>query len=174
MNYMKMVDQMKIVLMRPLVLQFTCLFFFLLILWKIYQGITFFNEINQEITNRENIIKLNSQNKDNKIVTSNASHVIFGDYVPKNLDAASVRPSTLNFVVVGVLLAGNEKESQVILQKPSGEEFFFNVGDTLPGGGVIKRITSKGVLVFREGALERLSLPSEELHFEPPPKQMVN
>ena len=48
----------------------------------------------------------------------------------------------------------------------------FRVGDTIPGDAVIKRIMPDGVLLMREGVMESLSLPKNELIFEPPPKPM--
>lgn len=93
---------------------------------------------------------------------------LFGDYVPDHLDAAGVRQSMLNLKVVGVLFDEIEKDSQVLLQKPDGQEQFFRIGDTLSDGAVIKRITTEGVLVLHAGELERLSLPKEDLHFRDP------
>lgn len=168
MNYTKLVDAIKSIVARPLVLQIVCAIFVFLIIWQIFYGAVFFRNLNHVVSVHE------SRNAEDKAVQNNnqtslkESHILFGYYVPKNLDAGGVRQSQLNLTVVGVILATDEKDSEVILQKPNGEEHFYHVGDKLPGGGVIKRITPKGVLVAREGALERLTLPQEEIRFEAP------
>ena len=172
MNYMILLDRTKSIVIRPLVLKFVCAGFLLLIIWEVVYGFVFFRNLNQVIQPHVN----NSQNKTaivkQDLKSSRQNYRYFGDYVPKNIDAGGVRQSQLNLIVVGVISATDEKDSLVILQKPNGDELFFHVGDELPGGGVVKRITSKGVLVARDGELERLSLPQEELNFEAPAKPL--
>lgn len=92
---------------------------------------------------------------------------LFGDYVPNNLN--EIRKSRLDIKVVGILLATREEESTVILQTAGGHEQAYQVGNSIPGGGMIKRITNEGVLIRRDGALESLSLPKNELIFERTP-----
>lgn len=94
---------------------------------------------------------------------------LFGVYKPNGTGDGGVRRSMLNMTVVGVLFAGEEKDSQVILSAQGGEEKTYKIGDTLPGNVKIKGITADGVLLEREGHLESLSLPKSELHFEPAP-----
>lgn len=167
MNYIRLVDEIKSIVARPWVLQIICAIFVFFIVWEIFYGLVFFRELNHVVSVHEN------RNAEDKAMPNNQTplrenHILFGYYVPKNLDAGGVRQSQLNLKVVGVILATDEKNSEVILQKQNGEEHFYHVGDKLPGGGVIKRITSKGLLVAREGALERLTLPQEEIRFEAP------
>lgn len=90
---------------------------------------------------------------------------LFGVYVPDNLN--SVRKSMLDVTIVGILFADNISDSQVIIRASGGEEKNYKLGDTIPGDAVIKRIMAKGVLVERQGTLERLSLPKNDLIFEP-------
>lgn len=97
---------------------------------------------------------------------------LFGEFVPSNLHDFTVRPSRSNLKVVGIMFAQREADSQVIISAANGRALLFQVGDTLPGGGVIKRITVQGVLMSRDGVLERLSLPENKLRFEPPPKPL--
>ncbi len=97
----------------------------------------------------------------------------FGEHVPDNLHDANVKQSMLDLHVVGILFAKNEQNSQVIIRAAGGREQIYGVGDSLPGGVVIKRITPEGVLVGQNGSLESLSFPKNELIFEPPVKPLI-
>lgn len=97
---------------------------------------------------------------------------LFGDYVP-NLADGDIKQSMLDFQVVGILYAPSEKDSQVIIRPGGGEDKYYFVGDTLPGGAIIKRISAKAVVVLHKGALESLSLPKNELIFDPPAKPLT-
>ena len=101
------------------------------------------------------------------------STALFGEYMPVNLNDATVRQSTLDAEVAGILYAKSATLSQVILRFSDGVEQPFRVGDTLPGGAVVKRITPDGILVWHDGALESLTLPKNNLTFEPPPRPMA-
>jgi general secretion pathway protein C len=98
---------------------------------------------------------------------------LFGDYVPANLSEADIKQSTLDVQVVGIMFAAKENESQVVLRVGGGKEDYYVVGDTLPGGAIIKRISSEGVVVLHNGALESLSLPKNELIFDVPAKPLI-
>lgn len=97
---------------------------------------------------------------------------LFGVYVTNDLSDTSVKKSMLNVTVMGILFADRAEDSQVIIRIASGEEKTFKVGDNIPGDAIIKRITADGVLVERQGVLESLSLPKNELTFEPAPKPL--
>ncbi|KTD72762.1 type II secretion system protein N [Legionella tucsonensis] len=95
---------------------------------------------------------------------------LFGVYVSNNL--SSIKKSMLNVTLVGILFANKIEDSQVIIRAANGEESTYKLGDTIPGGAVIKRIMAAGILVERNGALESLSLPKNELIFEPVAKPL--
>ncbi len=95
---------------------------------------------------------------------------LFGVYVSDNL--SSIKKSMLNVTLVGILFANKITDSQVIIRSANGEENTYKLGDTIPGGAVIKRIMASGILVERNGALESLSLPKNELTFEPVAKPL--
>ena len=97
---------------------------------------------------------------------------LFGVYVPNDLNVDSVKKSMLDVTLVGIVFAKNIEDSMVIIRSTSGEEKTYMVGDTIPGEAKIKRITAEGVLVERDGILESISLPKDELTFEPLPKPM--
>lgn len=92
---------------------------------------------------------------------------LFGVYMPTDLNDSNVKKSMLNVTLVGILLGDVNEESQVIIRSAGGEENTYKIGDKIPGGAVIKRIMAAGVLVERNGALESLSLPKNDLTFEP-------
>lgn len=150
---------------RPLVLQFISALFVLLIIWNLVSGIRFFSNLNHSAQMRIDASQHQDARVQEEVLQSALNQPLFGDYVPDNLDAAGIRQSMLNVKVVGVLFDTKEKESQVLLQKPDGQEQFYRIGDTLSDGSVIKRITTEGVLVLHAGELERLSLPKEALQF---------
>lgn len=97
---------------------------------------------------------------------------IFGVYVPNDLNVDTIKKSVLDVTLVGILLAKPLEDSQVIIKAANGEEKTYLLGDTIPGGAIIKRITAGSVLVERAGALESLSLPKDDLTFEPIPKPL--
>ncbi len=150
---------------RPLVLQLICAAFVVLIAWDWGDGIRLFSRLNDSVQSRIEASKKQETGAHESVLQSSINQSLFGEYVPNSLDAAGVRQSMLDLKVIGVLFALDEKDSQVLLQKPDGQEQFFRVGDTLSDGSMIKRITTEGVLLLRAGELERLSLPKEELQF---------
>lgn len=97
---------------------------------------------------------------------------IFGDYVPKALVDVDVKPSGLDLLLVGIVFSANHQESQAIISVPGGPTQNFSVGDSVPGGAKIKQITPDGVLLEHAGELESLSLPKNELTFEPLPEPL--
>lgn len=98
---------------------------------------------------------------------------LFGEYMPDNIHDGSIKASLLNVEVVGIVFSPKEKDSQVILRLSDNEERVYHVGEQLRDGVVIKRITPQGLLIEREGELERLSLPKDELTFEPVPPPLI-
>ena len=79
----------------------------------------------------------------------------------------------LNVNLVGVLLGNTMDESQVIIQSANGEEQTYKIDDMIPGDAVIKKIMANGVLVERNGTLESLSLPKNDLTFEAVAKPLI-
>ena len=96
----------------------------------------------------------------------------FGEYVPHAVGDTGVERSKLNASIIGILYSSDEKASQVLMIVQGHADTVFRVGDTIPGGAVIKRITPEGILLMRGGAMESLSLPKQELRFAPPPQPM--
>ncbi len=153
-------------LSRPIFAKMLCLSGAFLIILQLVSGIINMYElehyqIRAALSSRNNAI---NQALDPKNALSQS---LFGEYVPKSLNDVSIKKSMLNVQVVGILFANDENESQVMLKMTNGDERIFHVGDSLPGQAMIKRITADGVLVERNGVLESLSLPKNELIFAP-------
>lgn len=164
---MKSVELMLKHLCHPRVLQLLMGIFVLLILWNIVSSVRLFSTLDKEVQLKiEASTRADKHTKGAMAFQSTTNQSLFGDYVPRNIDAAGVRESLSNFKVVGVIFSEHEEDSKVLLQKQDGQEQFFSIGDTLSDGSIIKRITSEGVLLLRAGELERLSLPKEELRFQ--------
>lgn len=100
------------------------------------------------------------------------SSPLFGDYVPP-LAEANIKESTLNVEIVGIMYSLNAEESQVLIEEENSEHIY-TVGDTLPGGAVIKRIDENEIVVLYNGSLESLSLPKNNLIFNKPAKPLIN
>ena len=96
-----------------------------------------------------------------------------GVYVSNDLNGDNVKKSMLNVNLVGVLLGNTMDESQVIIQSANGEEQTYKIDDMIPGDAVIKKIMANGVLVERNGTLESLSLPKNDLTFEAVAKPLI-
>lgn len=93
---------------------------------------------------------------------------IFGDYIPDNLAEIEAKKSALHLKLVGIILSPDENQTEAIIQLQNHEEKVFRVGDTVPGGAVIKRINQDDLYMMRNGEVEYLYLPEKTLNFAPP------
>ena len=159
----------KELLSKPIVPQIICLFLFGLIIWQITAGM--FAIYQYKSRNGPAIVKKKSLKPQFTVSESMLNSPLFGEYIPESLN--EIQQSILNLQVVGIIFADNEQQSQVIIRLANEEEALFKVNDTLPGGAIIKKITKDGVLVLRNGMLESLSFPKNELTFEPPAKALI-
>lgn len=105
-------------------------------------------------------------------ITNSLDLDLFGKYIPKQLGDANIKPSLLDVHVIGVMFSENKKSSEVLLRFANGIERTFKNGDTIPGGAKIIHISSDGVIVNRDGTLERINLPVNKLKFDKPLKPM--
>ena len=122
------------------------------------------------------VLSDSNKNLPTKTKSDSADYILnsslFGVYVPNDLNEDNVKKSMLNVTLVGILLGDKTEESQVIIRSAGGEENTYKIGDKIPGGAIIKRIMAGGVLAERNGALESLSLPKNDLTFEPVAKPL--
>lgn len=140
-----------------------------LFVWELITAFQF-SEKKYALTPSANIVPAQANLRDDSPLFTRS---LFGAYVPTNLADADIKQSMLDAEVVGVMFATKEEESQVIIRAGGGGQKTYVIGDVLPGGAIIKRITEKGVVVLHKGALESLSLPKNELIFEAPAKPLI-
>lgn len=139
----------------------------------------FINEILNywQLTHVQVVIRpVSTQQVRNSVINSRSplfAGTLFGTYVPVNLGDADIKQSQLDVQLVGIMYSDKEKDSQVIIRSASGIEQYYMVGDTLPGGAIIKRITRQEIVVLHNGSLESLSLPKNELIFDVPAKPLI-
>lgn len=160
-------------LSKSLIAQMVCLCLTLVVLWQLYSGSVTLLALQKTTGTRDTQQIVGSTVSNQNMTHAGLTQYFFGEYIPKAIDDAGVKESMLNVKVVGVLFAIPESDSQVILKIETGREQTFGIGDTVPGGAVIKRITNQGVLVERKGAIESLTLPKNELIFEAQAKPLV-
>jgi general secretion pathway protein C len=116
-----------------------------------------------------------SNKKSQEIIDSRSAlftKPLFGVYTP-GLSDAEIKQSTLDLQIVGIMYSPDNQESQVIIRASGGSEQTYIIGDKLPGGAKIKRISKKGIVVLYNGSLESLSLPQNELLFDEPAKPLI-
>lgn len=167
-----MLVDIKIALSRPIVPQLLCVVLGLLLIGEIASGIySFFLLDKARPVAHDKFTEAQIKSK-LKLTKAGLSTPFYGDYVPKNLNDGDVKQSMLNLKVVGIMFDKREMASHVIIRTAGGLEQTFNQGDKLPGGAIIKRITPEGVLISRNGSLERLSLPKNALIFDAPAKPL--
>lgn len=167
-----MFADIKMVFLRPMVPQLLCLLLGLLLIWRVISGVYSLFSLDKAMLVSHHQLTEAKNNLQQRSNMKGKAQPIFGDYVPKTIDDAEVKQSMLDMKVVGIMFAKNSKNSHVIIQTSSGQEQTFRIGDSLPGGAVIKGITPDGMLVMRNGSLESLSLPKARLIFEPPPEPL--
>jgi general secretion pathway protein C len=146
------------------------IFFFSLLTLTEFISLFWISFTPQASSEEEHLVAPTQKNSFDSILSAS----LFGVYVANDLDGDNVKKSTLNISLVGILLESSPDESQVIIRSANGEEQNYKVDDKIPGGALIKRIMSGGILVEHEGNLERVSLPKNELIFEPLAKPLRN
>lgn len=82
---------------------------------------------------------------------------------PAPEDVADAPETRLDLTLRGVLATGERETARAIIQVGSGDEESFGIGATVTRGAVIREIRPDRVLLEREGRLETLRLPREEL-----------
>ena len=164
-----MLVDVKTVLSRPIVPQLICVLWIFLALEQIIHSVMSHSSLEQSLTRPH---RSSPQVEEAHASIHEIWHVpLFGDYVPQHI-GEDIKQSMLHLKVVGILFAHKEQMSHVLIQTADGHQRLFRVGDTLPGGAVLKRITSDAVLIRSHGELERLSFSKQSLPFEPPAKPL--
>ena len=161
-------------LLRPMTAQIVFLIMVLLLCFELLSGILSFFNIHAEL---KKMPSLDSQSKSKRTRQSTIQQTlnipIFGEYITEALNDLNVKPSGLDLTLVGIVFSPDTEKSMAIIAVPGSESQSFSTGDSLPGGVVIKQITPDGVVLKHDGELESLSLPKNDLIFEPMPKPLL-
>jgi general secretion pathway protein C len=70
----------------------------------------------------------------------------------------------LKLILRGVVSGGNGSMSGAIIADPSGKQSFYVLGADLPGGAILKEVHERNIVLLRNGQLETLQLPSDQLN----------
>ena len=83
---------------------------------------------------------------------------------PQQASKAVTIPETrLKLILRGVVSGSYDSLSGAIIADPSGKQSFYPLGADLPGGAVLKEVHQRHIVLMRNGSLETLRLPSDEL-----------
>lgn len=94
-----------------------------------------------------------------------ASWHLLGDYQTAQLNADTVPKTGLDLQLVGLMVANAKHDSQAIIAIPGEKESVYTVGDDIPGGAKIYKITADGVILHHDGKFESLRLARKPLQF---------
>lgn len=160
-------------LLRPSTAHLVFLLMAVLLTYQLLSGIVQYYRIHSDLKQKPiSSTKAPNKNTQQSSMQKNLSAPIFGEYIPKTLVDIDVKPSGLDLSIAGILFSSDSKKSMVIINSPGNQSQTFSIGDTVPGGAKIKQITPDGVVLKRDGELESLSLPKDELVFEPEPQPL--
>ncbi len=160
-------------LLRPMTAQIIFLLVAAMLGYELISGVTTYYRVHSDLK----IATVHSGVHHTSVKTQSAMQKtlrvpVFGEYIPKALVDLDVKPSGLDLSLVGIVFSSTSKESQVIINSPGNPTQTFSTGDLVPGGAKIKQITPDGVVLEHDGELESLSLPKNELIFEPVPEPL--
>lgn len=160
-------------LLRPMTAQMIFLLVAVMMGYELISGAITYYRVHSDL----NIVSVHPEVRRTSVKTQstmqkNLRVPVFGEYIPKALVDLDVKPSGLDLSLVGIVFSPNRKESQVIINSPGNPTQTFSTGDLVPGGAKIKQITPDGVVLEHDGELESLSLPKNELIFEPVPEPL--
>jgi general secretion pathway protein C len=100
------------------------------------------------------------------VATIIAGH-LFGAAQP---EAGPPERTALPLELMGTFAALDPATGMAFLREgPGGPQQFYRVGETLPGGGVLREIYSTRIVFAREGRMEELTFPERRLAFAAPP-----
>ena len=91
---------------------------------------------------------------------------LFGEQQKTDVSASQTRvmPETrLKLVLRGVVAGEDGDVSGAIIASPSGDQSFYALGAALPGGATLKEVHDRHIVLLRNGQLETLRLPRDDL-----------
>ena len=91
---------------------------------------------------------------------------LFGEQqkTPVTASQTRVMPRTrLKLILRGVVVGEEGGLSGAIIASPSGDQAFYALGAVLPGGATLKEVHDRHIVLLRNGQLETLQLPRDDL-----------
>jgi len=109
-----------------------------------------------------------------------ASHQFYAKLIPpahlfgfyQTVD--NLRDTDLNLQLQGVLFATPLARSQALIAAPGAELKSYELGDSVPGGAIIDSFLPDGVILKRNGDLEKLPLKRPVLEWQSVPEDTVS
>lgn len=81
---------------------------------------------------------------------------------PQVIDESALPESSAGYQLYGIIEADERERGRAILAGTDGEQREYRVGDTMPDGALVHAVRERAVVFERNGALERLALPSAD------------
>lgn len=160
-------------LLRPRTAQIVFLLMVALLTYELLSGVVQYYGIHADLKKKPiSSTQASAKKTQQASIQKKLSISIFGEYIPKTLVDIDVKPSGLDLSIAGIVFSSDPKKSMVIINAPGNQTQTFSIGDIVPGGAKIKQITPDGVVLKRDGELESLSLPKDELIFESEPEPL--
>ena len=91
---------------------------------------------------------------------------LFGEQAKTPVNASPTRamPETrLKLILRGIVAGEDGGVSGAIIASPSGDQSFYALGAALPGGATLKEVHDHHIVLLRNGQLETLQLPRDNL-----------
>lgn len=156
-NFLKMnlnkLYLLSVINWQNLLIYFFIILFCFLSLKEIMSGINFLRQSSKTIQPQQKINNKVTKEQDYQFRPSS----LFGIYLPKQ-DYTTIKKTRLDVNLVGILFSKKSKQSQVLISSGNNEAKLYTVGEELPQGAVIKKITPLEVIILYNGDLERLTL----------------
>lgn len=163
--------QLNIIHEKLIIAKSLCLLLLMFILFSLFTSYFEFKSIYSDTAiNTISSANLLDNKTSQETIKKSLNIDLFGKYISNQLGDVNIRPSILDLTIIGIMFSEDKNNSQVLLRFANGVERIFKIGDTIPGGAKILHISAEGIVVSRDGNLESLNLPKDELIFEKQPE----
>ena len=147
-------------LLRQYYLNLLCL---LISIGLIYCASTYWFSASHPVKNNLNVEIISKQiNTPHK--NALYSYPLFGEHLKNTLDSKNIPTTLLNLKLIGILKASKPQDSQAFIKVGDSDEQLYFINDEVSENTRLLRILENAVLLKRNGKIERLSLPKENLN----------
>ena len=141
------------IVVHPLVLQICSLLLVILIGYELTHDFFSIKQINN--LNLHAFARNVHLQPANHVLPLNLRGNLFG-VAEVNIHDSKIKPSLLKITLVGLVYSDDAKLSEVIVHTSGVDDKSYHVGDEMPGGIKIERITKDGMVINRDGTLEKV------------------